>query len=360
MRSLLLSFVESASSITVLLCLLADGLFCREELMISDLREQNSENSNYPTHLWMYYDGEIHPIIRQMINRTLTTTKQNWNIHFLTGDNVSIYIDRTLLPDKFHLYSCQNQADLLRLILLNKYGGWWMDATTIVNSDGFMLDARDELMKTEADFFGYCWLQCPKTLIENNVMYAKKKSAFISGWESEYKKALALGREEYIYTRYRNGIDFASQLFLKYPQVNVYFTAYAAQRVALTRIIPRSTRIRTIPAEDYIYKLMVSCDWNAKCLANILPYELQGGQFPITKIPSLNRRQVWPGTGAPSRRKSIEPIYKATGLAVKTRSSMLASLWLFVQGSFVCLIYSYAFHGIPSQKKYRKDTRLLL
>ena len=39
--------------------------------------------------------------------------------------------------------------------------------TTIVNADEFIVEARDQVLSESADFFSYCWLQCPKTLIEN-------------------------------------------------------------------------------------------------------------------------------------------------------------------------------------------------
>ena len=316
--------------------------------------------NDYSNNLWMYYDGPRHPIVQQMIDKTLSTTSRNWNTHFLTSDNISQFVDETTLPKKFSWYSSQNQADLLRLILLYKYGGWWMDATTIVNADEFMIEARQQLISSSADFFGYCWLQCPKTLIENNVMYAKRHSSFVEKWESEYKNALAIGREEYIYRWYRNGTDFASQLFVQYPLLNVYFTAYAAQRVAMTRIIPRSTKIQTVPAEQYIYKLMVACNWDAKCLGNILPYELQSGTYPITKIPSLNRRQVWPGTGAPPRRRTTEPIYKLTGIKIDDNMALSATVWVVIQISHCILLIATLYLEGKQARIKRKEPRLLL
>ena len=65
--------------------------------------------------------------------------------------------------------------------------------TTIVNADEFIVEARDQVLSEAADFFGYCWLQCPKTLIENQ------------GTEQVYNKWLVAFITEYV-------IDIATYL----------------------------------------------------------------------------------------------------------------------------------------------------
>ena len=305
-----------------------------------DIFEDRGENfiGNYPKTIWTFYAGPIHPIVQKMINKTRQTLSDNWTIFFLTEDNWTSFIEDWQLPITFDLYSIQNQADLFRLILLDRYGGWWIDPTTIVNSDRFMKNARSQLIQRNGDFYGFCWLQCPKLLIENNVMYVPRQSTFIHAWKDEYFKALSQGRENYIYETYRNGIDFATQLFTHYPYLRPYFTAYVAQQAALTRIIPRRTVIITNPAEDYIYKLMVKCDWEARCLQQFLPKELEpdSGSYEVTKVPAYNRQQVWPGYRAPAVRKEKEPRFRLVGRQLPKPAEFAWGAWSVVSSG--CLI----------------------
>lgn len=305
-----------------------------------DIFEYPGDNyiSSFTKNIWTYYAGPIHPIIQKMINKTRQTLSENWTMFFLTDENWTAFIEDWQLPITFDLYSIQNQADLVRLILLDRYGGWWIDPTTIVNSDRFMRHARTQLIEQHGDFYGFCWLQCPKLLIENNVMYVPRQSTFIHAWKDEYFKALTQGRENYIYETYRNGIDFATQLFIHYPYLRPYFTAYVAQQAALARRIPRRTVIITKPAEDYIYKLMVKCDWEARCLQQFLPKELEpdSGNYEVTKVPAYNRQQVWPGYRAPAVRKEKEPRFRLVGRQLSKSAEFAYGAWSVI--SSWCLI----------------------
>ena len=267
----------------------------------------NYEESDYPNNVWMYYDGELPQLLLTLYQRAHDVLKYNWNLQLLTPLSLHLFLDSQSFPKTFHLYTPQAQSDLIRLMLLKKYGGWWIDVSTIINSDLFMIQARQESIRTNASFFGYCFKQCPRGLIESSLIYAPKRSLFIQAWEEEYNEALLLGRSAYIYQSYRNGIDLPIQLFKPYPFIYPYFTIYATEKVALVRQIPRNTTIRTHDANTQIYKLLNDCRWQLNCSILALRSELTHRRYQVTKLWSWWRGKAWPGSGAVSKSTNIEP-----------------------------------------------------
>ena len=58
----------------------------------------------------------------------------NWKINLLNSNNVKDYLDINEFPKNYDTFSSAHKSDLIRLKLLKKYGGVWMDAGTIINN----------------------------------------------------------------------------------------------------------------------------------------------------------------------------------------------------------------------------------
>ena len=205
-----------------------------------------------------------------------------------------------------------------------------------------MMQARRDSVLTNASFFGYCFKQCPRGLIESSLIYAPKHSVFIQAWEEEYSKALLMGRNAYIYENYRDGVDLPMQLFKPYPFIYPYFTVYATQRVALVRRIPRNTIIRTSDANKQIYKLLNDCRWQLNCSVSALRSELTHQRYQVTKLWSWWRAKAWPGSGALSKATNIEPEtipLDEQHLHVRSRSKNLWIWKVFSQSYSLLALY---------------------
>ena len=284
--------------------------------------------SVYSNHVWMYYDGEMVPILSSFIEKANDTLKDTWFFHFTTPATLPDFLNTSLFPQTISLYVPQIQSDLIRLRLLDKYGGWWIDVSTIVNSDEFMQNALNETEQENAVFFGYCFLQCPHLLIENGIFYATVHSPLIQAWDKELTKALIMGRENYIYALLRAGINLPTQLFTIYPFVNPYFAAYAAERAAISRVIDRKVNYVTKPAIQYIYKLFADCSWNKNKCIPLLRNEIIQPKYQITKLWTSWRRIAWPGSEAKSIPTSFEPRFSFTGNTLPAALTTSALLWL--------------------------------
>ena len=292
----------------------------------------------YPKHVWLYYDGDLPQILISLVTRTRRVLSSNWIFHFLTPESIREYLDIDSFPVTYSLYATQAQSDLIRLALLKRYGGWWIDTSTIVNSDQFMKEIRDLTIDKDVDFFGYCFTQCPRMLIESSILYSRRNSSFVTVWEKDYSRALATGREAHIYQAFRDGIDLPAQLFKPYPYVNSYFTIYATERVAISRLMPRKTRIMTKDANDEIYKLFDDCQWEWACSVHSLRSEMTIPRYQVTKLWSWWRAQAWPGSGAKKIVTENEPKFRYQGVLLSDKNNMAAWLWTFYSIDCFCFI----------------------
>ncbi len=84
-----------------------------------------------PKIIWIYWkQGESNAPL--LVSRCISSWKREnpeWTIKVLNNDSVAGYIDITSERAYFEKLTIAHQSDLIRLFLLSKYGGVWVDAT---------------------------------------------------------------------------------------------------------------------------------------------------------------------------------------------------------------------------------------
>lgn len=118
------------------------GLRKRYQTYISDFKVQSkdSENRKSCDTVWVFWDQGMDkaPDVVQKCYASLQKNLTNKNICLLTNNNYRDYVD---FPDYIQakidngIISKTHMSDLLRLELLLKYGGTWIDATVFCSSE---------------------------------------------------------------------------------------------------------------------------------------------------------------------------------------------------------------------------------
>ena len=105
-------------------------------------------------HIWMYWEnkpGKTKPnFLKLCVDTVRKHCSKNFKIHLLNENTITNYISdlRLDLNDKL---SIQQKTDYLRIKLLHKYGGIWLDSDTIV-----MTDLSEIISKLDKyDFVGF-------------------------------------------------------------------------------------------------------------------------------------------------------------------------------------------------------------
>lgn len=85
--------------------------------------------------IWIYWSQgfDVAPWIVKQCVTSWKLKNPDWELIQLDDKNVFSYIDFNYLPSNYNKLSLAHKSDLLRLNLLIKYGGVWVDATTLCN-----------------------------------------------------------------------------------------------------------------------------------------------------------------------------------------------------------------------------------
>lgn len=160
--------------------------------------KKNTENSKRI--IWQYwgqgFSKDVVPKIVQICFDSVDKYKGDYKIIRLCDKNLSEYID---LPqsvyEKYHKgdFCKAHFSDLVRLALLNTYGGVWLDATILLtaplddklnDNDWFMYqrDWEQEDKKSWSRTYAYyfSWHEDFKVRLLNSIIYARKESVVIS------------------------------------------------------------------------------------------------------------------------------------------------------------------------------------
>ena len=130
--------------------------------------------------LFIYWDSGFKnsPLIVKKCLQSWKKKNMNWNIHILSDDNLIKYIDLKKHIDisnknisKAHL------ADIIRLLLLEKYGGCWCDATTYCN-----ISLDKWLFKYINNGFFAFSNPGPDRMLSNWFLYSEKNNYIVIEW----------------------------------------------------------------------------------------------------------------------------------------------------------------------------------
>jgi hypothetical protein len=213
-----------------------------------------------------------------------------WKVHMLSPDTLPQYIDMTTAPSNYYTLSPQHKADWIRVALLKRYGGVWLDSTIIIN-DG---DALNRLVnaseENRSEFTGFTTFTEPgnSSYIENWFMMAPKHSEFIKTLYDEYERAINIG-----FAAYKKEIMADKDIKIN-PKIykpdddSVYLTQHACIQAVMQKRLGRKPRILLNLAEESMYKLQNDCKWDVGCLLkNINKPETY--KIPYLKLSSATR-----------------------------------------------------------------------
>lgn len=83
--------------------------------------------------VFLYWTGPKYSLINILYDIVkVQATKQHFKVTFLDDTNLKDYIDMSELPRCFNKLRPAHKADVIRVFVLEKYGGIWLDSDTIV------------------------------------------------------------------------------------------------------------------------------------------------------------------------------------------------------------------------------------
>ncbi|MCH5233968.1 MAG: hypothetical protein J1E16_01630 [Muribaculaceae bacterium] len=205
---------------------------------------------------WLQGETEAPEIIKKCLKsqRRLLGDK----LIVLDNSNLDNYIDKSQdIKEKWEngIMSAAHYSDIVRLELLYKYGGYWLDATLfftgpinheIINSDFFMLSTSPKLL-------GH-------TLVQNYFIRAKKGDPLLKMWKdllteywSKENEAKDYYVSQYLFRLLVENNEYAKYLYDKMPKVSI----------DKSQILWRE--IGNVPYNEELYRKMCEESFFQKC-----------------------------------------------------------------------------------------------
>jgi hypothetical protein len=240
-----------------------------------------SEPTPIPKVLYAFWDTPDVPKFIKMCFDTWVKHNPDYTIIFLNKESVPKY-----LPDidfgAMNLKSHQQFSDMLRMHLLEKNGGIWIDASTIVNQS---LNWVHEMQaKNDAEYVGYYQKAQTKIasspMVENWFMASVPGSKFISDWKAEFLRMPLFDDA----CKYVDSLEDEGIIFNRKFHIGCYLSMHAACQKVLQQN-EDAYKLELIMAEEDAFKYLVESFWNDAFGVK----RVMNGQYDDTKINKITR-----------------------------------------------------------------------
>jgi hypothetical protein len=258
------------------------------------IKEKFSNNEYIlPKIIYGYYDNP-----NEIINAHIETWKRNtspeWKIIFLNKDNIKEYVDDDFF-NKYKNLEAFRFSDFLRLYLLNKTGGVWIDASTIIFNNNFLNNYYDEMHKNKYDVTVYelkgRTIEKDKPYLENWFIMAPKNSNFIKDLYNEFAIANDTG-----FLKYKKTVLIPSKINLDNTIQNNSDNTYLMQHAIIHYLFQQNKQynINIKDANTSMFKIHNNVGWNNK---KIIKYILENNNWDEYYAIKLggNQRRVLKG-----------------------------------------------------------------
>lgn len=273
----------------VTLCILCGLLYV---LRGEELSEGFSES--IPKIVWSYWnDPEIPPKIKKILDdreEILST----WEHRVLNEETVYNYIPRDSFPEGYDSLSQAAKSDWIRLYLLKWYGGCWMDASIIINTDVGVESMFKGSMQAASELTGFylsshTMNSVKETYIESWFIMAPAGSRLISLWYEEFTEAVTGG-----FLPYKKKVFSKIDVSNIYPRSdeNTYLTIHASLQYVLQVRMSSKPKILIFDAADTMFKPHIDCKWDTECTIRFIRETPKEKQPTFIKLRSNERIEL--------------------------------------------------------------------
>jgi hypothetical protein len=162
--------------------------------------------------IWSYWHSENIPLTVHIAYHTWHKNNIDYIICHISDKNLFHYINKKDLPDNFNNKIIQHRADIIRLILLEKYGGIWLDSTIYLNKP---LNTKWD--PKNYDVGGFVLTKNINLYFENWFISAPKHSKLIKEWKKEFLYASSFkNSDDYINKITKEGINLDIIVYKNY------------------------------------------------------------------------------------------------------------------------------------------------
>ncbi len=254
-------------------------------------------NNNYllPRVVYGYWDNlDGNDIIQSHINTWSRNLAPGWKAEIITKKNVHNYVDPDFLQ-KFQNIDTVRFSDFLRVYLLSKNGGVWMDAATILIDGTFLEKYREEMIQNKTDILIYEFADHSipdQPYLENWFLMSPKGSLFITDLYNEFTKSYDMD-----YLKYKNEI-LAPEISFKNSMGDGNST-YHMQHGIIHYLLKKNNsgnnkkyNMLIKDANESMFKAQKINDWDSERLIKYINNNNDWSGYYAIKLVNFNRTPI--------------------------------------------------------------------
>lgn len=240
-----------------------------------------------PRQIWIYWQGSPCELVERCVAK-IRALNPHFTVHYLNEDSVKQFSEINF-TELAHI-TPQLKSDLIRLDLLNRHGGYWLDASILTFES---LDWIQQLVDQHAtEAFAY-YRKKNTTLpefpvIENWLLASHPDTAFLKAWQVEVMKIIQVTAKVYI-QQIRQNLDQPEQYF---QRINMpeYLCPYIAAQVVMRQHLPSITLIN---CDANAFFLQIQNGWNKHKVLFDLAIKQKPVQMPkLIKLVGKERNLI--------------------------------------------------------------------
>lgn len=141
-----------------------------------------------PKIIWTYWDGENIPKFVNNCIRTFADQNKDYQVHVLNKITIKEYLGNLPLELEFSLI---HKTDYIRLALLSKYGGIYIDAATVLTESlDWILNLQSKYQVEFVGFYNPIFMNSEIPFVESWFLASIPNSKFMNDWFEEFKKPI--------------------------------------------------------------------------------------------------------------------------------------------------------------------------
>lgn len=253
----------------------------------SAMREPVTE---IPKIIWSFWHEKTPPEIVQLCISNWKRFNPDYRIELLNADNVTDFLSDQELPGKFQELNNLRKSDWLRLALVSKFGGFWLDASIFLTRSLEWIRAASPGGQAFVGFYLEGYTANPRQpVIESWAFAAPAGHPFVGRWLATFTEEVIESSDLAFLNKLRDaGVYERVVGNIESPQ---YLAIHVAAQYVLTQ--PTVYAMELIKAEDSAYLHHYNADWNRLALCwSLLGRRAPTLPAPLIKLRSKDRKRV--------------------------------------------------------------------
>ena len=217
-----------------------------------------NDEKKIPKKIWSYWhDSKNKPFLVDLSFKSWKHFHPTFEIYILDEHSLNIYFDKKEIEYIKKAKTQQRKSDMIRIFLLEKYGGIWIDASIL------LFQSLEKWMPFDSyDFIGFefeSWTLDPRfPVIESWFLASPPENDLMKRWKTEMMDIINKGDDKYLEKLKKNKIHLQK---IRSPK---YLIIHCALQFVLQMNQSQKYQIYKMNAEKTAYKYITQNNWNPK------------------------------------------------------------------------------------------------